>query len=310
MSHVDDGELTAYADGAYPVDDPVALRISEHLSTCGNCRTRLEQSEALRARASEILAFATPLLVEAPAFETLQTQAMIAARPRRRMSSLAYAATIIIALGLGWFGRGAWNANPGTREMATRDAATVSAAAEEQTQSAHPMAAPADQTSAAPSVARRSPGPSTGNVAGRGAAADAAVRDEMPMASAPTVAAAPPPPVAQARAEEASARPAIAEMAATDLLAPQIAGLPVTRLEVRGDVTTVEQKLPDGQLVTLSVVAESAGAKSVERREFAKNRPQVSITHDGRVITLTGDLSVDSLRALAAKIIVSQSRLR
>ena len=57
MSHVDDGELTAYADGAYPVNDPVALRISAHLSTCANCRTRVEQSQELRSRASEILGY-------------------------------------------------------------------------------------------------------------------------------------------------------------------------------------------------------------------------------------------------------------
>ena len=42
MSHVDDGELTAYADGAYPAHDPEALRIGAHLSTCENCRARLE----------------------------------------------------------------------------------------------------------------------------------------------------------------------------------------------------------------------------------------------------------------------------
>ena len=319
MSHVDDGELTAYADGAYPVSDPVALRISEHLSTCGNCRTRLEQSETLRARASEILALATPLEVTAPAFETLRTHARATTNPRRTMSSLAYAATIIVALGLGWFGRGAWNANPGMQEVATRDVANTSILTEqEEAPAAQPLQAPADQTAAASSAPRRSAGPTGGAVAGRRAGVAATAHDERPLTSAPTIAAAPPPPSAPPSPQEASADVAVAEMAAADLAAPQIAGLPVTRLEVRGDVTTVEQTLPDGQVVTLRIVPESVAAKSLERREAAKSRvanaaegaavqmapgrAQTVVTRNGKIITVSGNLSADSLRALADKI--------
>ena len=74
MSHVVDGELTAYADGAYPGNDPDALRISAHLSACDNCRTRLEQAHALRDRTAEILGFATPAVRTAPSFEALEAQ--------------------------------------------------------------------------------------------------------------------------------------------------------------------------------------------------------------------------------------------
>lgn len=121
MSHVDDGELTAYADGAYPVDDPVALRISAHLSTCGDCRTRLEQNQDLRTRAAEILSFATPALMTTPSFESLQTQ--VGRTQLRPAVPLAWAATVVLALGIGWFGRDAWEQPGMTRTAAIEEVA-------------------------------------------------------------------------------------------------------------------------------------------------------------------------------------------
>ena len=309
MSHVDDGELTAYADGAYPVNDPVALRIGEHLSTCGNCRTRLEQSESLRARASEILAYATPLTVQAPAFETLQTQAFTTPQRRHRAFPLSWAASIILAVGLGWFGRGAVP----MRSVADNSAAETAETPKESLQQS-PIVA--DQTSAAPAVGV------SGRVAGRGATADAATENAIVMTAPP-----PPPPSAAAPALEEARReraPAeLAEMAAADLAAPQIPGLPVSRVEVRDGVTTVEQTLPDGKLVTLTIVenvAEGARLREADMsaQKTAETRPMnrvgaqaaaaapapapVVVRRAAKTITINANLSPDSLRALAEKI--------
>ncbi|HEX6559099.1 MAG TPA: hypothetical protein VF021_06535, partial [Longimicrobiales bacterium] len=104
MSHIDEGELTAYADGAYAPDDPVAQRIAGHVAECANCRNRLAAAAALSAQAGEVLAFAAPVAVAAPAFEQIRQ----AARNRPRRSALipaAWAASIVLALGLGWFAR-------------------------------------------------------------------------------------------------------------------------------------------------------------------------------------------------------------
>ena len=315
MSHVDDGELTAYADGAYPVNDPVALRIGEHLSTCGNCRTRLEQSEMLRSRASEILSYATPIKVETPAFEALQHQAITRKRSVRTMFPLAYAASIILALGLGWFGRGAWKSNPALETLATRDAVTESAAEEEARPAPMIAEAPADRTAIAPAVGQR------GTVVGGGT-----TRDATPELTQPTVAMAPPPPSAppgEGAKQQAVAGEAV-ETAVADLAAPQIAGLAVSRLEVRGGVTIVDQILPDGKLVRLTVTEAPAGLgvseadmsaqKSVERREqraatgnaaaapAVSVPPTITVRRGTKIITINASLSPDSLRALAEKI--------
>ena len=72
MSHVDEGALHAYLDGAldeYPAAE--ARRVREHLEDCAECAERLEVERRVRGDASAMLGLAAPR-VEAPSFEELR----------------------------------------------------------------------------------------------------------------------------------------------------------------------------------------------------------------------------------------------
>ena len=98
MSHVDEGLLHAYLDGELtPVE---RARVDEHLAGCLTCRTRLEEERQLIERASILLSAALPPDRLAPPLSAL-------ARPRPRRFwhvrlPLAWAATVVLAVGLGW----------------------------------------------------------------------------------------------------------------------------------------------------------------------------------------------------------------
>ena len=327
MSHVDDGELTAYADGAYPVNDPDALRISAHLSACDNCRTRLEQAQTLRDRATEILGYATPAIQAAPSFETLQAKVATSPAKPRRYVNLAWAASIMMALGLGWFGRGALQNPPDMRSGSVLEAPSVANDAQSEEAATVPPAAMAspqvstatrgnqDRPAANPQLdavanqqARTLERPVVGAVAG-GAGAAAAPAPSAPVVAETDFAA------ADAAVEYLSA----AEAERRNITVPRIPELPVARVAIGAGTTVVEQTLGDGKVVRLAfsenVITESvrreqsapaparARAAAPEMAQAQKSVvPDVTVQVKGRVITITGDLPADSLRALAQKI--------
>lgn len=119
MSHVDDGILHALLDGALAAADPAeAERVELHVAACPDCRARLGDAARVREEAGALLASAQPRVVATPPFEairaraqTLETSAAPAARPRRSraaaswaapFSGFAWAATVVLAVGLGW----------------------------------------------------------------------------------------------------------------------------------------------------------------------------------------------------------------
>ena len=110
MSHVDEGALHAYLDGAleeYPTAEAQAIR--EHLEVCGSCRERLEVERVVRDDAASVLALAAPE-VTVPSFEELRAYVR-ANTPRRSPVSvqiyrLGWAASVVLALGTGWILRG------------------------------------------------------------------------------------------------------------------------------------------------------------------------------------------------------------
>jgi hypothetical protein len=108
MLHLDEGELHALLDCAYPQDASEALQMQAHLDECAQCRARLEEERALRDRAALILRAARPGSEEVPPFERVLQRAN---QPKRRVGSsaparLAWAASIMLALGAGWISRG------------------------------------------------------------------------------------------------------------------------------------------------------------------------------------------------------------
>ena len=58
MSHVREGELHAYLDGALDrLGTDVADRVRYHLAECEDCQSRIEQERELRERASALLVY-------------------------------------------------------------------------------------------------------------------------------------------------------------------------------------------------------------------------------------------------------------
>ncbi|MBW3534033.1 MAG: hypothetical protein KY453_02255 [Gemmatimonadetes bacterium] len=111
--HLTDGEIHAWLDGelddAAPEEAATSLR--DHLEGCDACRARLDGEAALRERAAAILAGAAPSAGVLPSFEELRARAR-ATDPRRpshragsRLAHLrrwGWAASVVVALGIGW----------------------------------------------------------------------------------------------------------------------------------------------------------------------------------------------------------------
>jgi hypothetical protein len=101
MSHVDDGTLHAYLDGESTAVEREHLEA--HLAGCAACRARLEEERLLIERAGRLLGLAAPPERAAPPFHELR-------RPRHGGGGyrlpLAWAATLALAVGIGWYSRG------------------------------------------------------------------------------------------------------------------------------------------------------------------------------------------------------------
>ena len=115
MSHVDDGTLHAYLDGELT---PVEVgQLESHLAGCAGCRARLDEARVLIERAARLLGVAVPPGPEHAAPPLHQLRQPPPAWRRLRVP-LAWAATIVLALGLGWYG-GSQRMAPPTAEKQT-----------------------------------------------------------------------------------------------------------------------------------------------------------------------------------------------
>ena len=132
MRHVTDGELHAYLDGALdllPQDRGEEVR--DHISSCPVCSERLQDEEHLRSQAEMVLGSSDLGEVALPTFEELRERAEAPGsdpllQTRESNSGvhyrgpvkglpLAWAATIVLALGVGWMGGQVWRTLPGGR---------------------------------------------------------------------------------------------------------------------------------------------------------------------------------------------------
>lgn len=100
MSHVDEGTLHAYLDGELaPIERE---RVDAHLRGCPACQARLEEERALIERSSRLLGLAAPPERAMPPLQELRPP-RLTWRLRR---PLAWAATVVLAVGIGWYARG------------------------------------------------------------------------------------------------------------------------------------------------------------------------------------------------------------
>ncbi|MFO8175270.1 MAG: hypothetical protein R6T96_13365 [Longimicrobiales bacterium] len=129
MRHVTDGELHAYLDGALDLlPRGRGEEVREHLASCSVCEERLQDERRIRRKAQGILQGSAPETVDLPPFEDLRIRAEASGDPSRsepgqervrgrfrgplRGIPLAWAATVALALGVGWMGGEIWRAHP------------------------------------------------------------------------------------------------------------------------------------------------------------------------------------------------------
>ena len=162
MSHVDEGTLHAYLDGELPSVERAALEA--HLADCAPCRANLAEERALRERATAVLGSARPAERPAPPLEQLRREPKRS--PWRVRRSFAWAASIAMALGLGYYMRSpAYREAPASGSLAQPVAVAQNHAASTEADKApapvqsqrrsskRPAARPADE------VARAAPSP-------------------------------------------------------------------------------------------------------------------------------------------------------
>ena len=183
MSHVDDGQVHAYLDRQLEFADRAAREALEaHVAECPECAARLDEARTLHGRAAAILHNSEPVAVEPPPFEAVVDRAAVVAptvarvRTLKRTRTLAWAASVVLAIGVGWYARFSTSAP-------AQDAALEARLQPESGVAATPRFSNAQQTEAP-------------------AAADD--RDEQPSPAAPPVTAR-----TRALADEAAAGPAV-----------------------------------------------------------------------------------------------------
>ncbi len=113
MRHLDEGSIHAYLDGQLAAGAKQEVEI--HLATCPGCRARLESEREIKRRAEAILDAAVPKGLGVPHFGEVEERYQDLegrkdlAKPKSprlsRQARLAWAATVVVALGLGWYAR-------------------------------------------------------------------------------------------------------------------------------------------------------------------------------------------------------------
>lgn len=180
MSHVDDGILHAYLDGALDAlsdagelpHGATSADIVAHLDGCADCRARLEAERAVRQGAALVM---NDLPQTSHAVTDIARYAGAQRSRRRAWIPLGWAASVILAVSLGWWGADAWRGQRGGIAMER------SVAEPRATQNSAPDAAPADAAPAdasLPDEMRASDGEVARADAGGARAEDNAPRQE------------------------------------------------------------------------------------------------------------------------------------
>jgi hypothetical protein len=209
MRHVDDGTIHAWLDEQ--ITDPAeAAWVEAHLRECGPCRARLVDEQATFDRAQALLAGAAPA-AEQPSFDALVAQAggsrtdsgtaSDRGRTARWLVPASWAASLALAVGLGWAARALTDvepdpqviASPAMEPPAAPDAPAADSAAPQRRAEVSPArpAAPAPESARSASAAKATQAMAP-LAAGPVPTAMAAPAPAAPPAAAPPPALAPP----------------------------------------------------------------------------------------------------------------------
>lgn len=307
MQHLDEGTLQAWLDRPRSgMGAERALEVERHLGVCDACTSALSDLAALDAEAAEILRHSEPSEVEVPDFSTvldpvhptpvLETSGT--GSTARGLRSLAWAASLVLALGAGWMARDIYRtggANTGAPDVALAPDSEV-APLRESTGGGAPddeVLLPTETPPEAAAVAQAPPPAQEEDTR-------SLPEPRAEAFAAPTDAAPPPPPsqaspvgAADAVALGAAAR-ASADPVGTFLILP---GLEVVEVEAvpTGEAVRVVQTLADS---TRLVMVQSRGAPLEELGEVPEGQPVQTIERDGLFIVGTAPIPADSLGIL------------
>jgi len=102
MRHIPEDELHAYLDQG--LSRTQCVEIESHLADCPSCRAIRDGIAALRDRTTALLSRLAPRRSLPPVFDSLRQRAdEVVSRRRRRVHGMAWAASLVAAVGLGWF---------------------------------------------------------------------------------------------------------------------------------------------------------------------------------------------------------------
>lgn len=220
MQHVDEALLIAYADDALGKDE--RRLVDEHLAGCAECRARIAEEREMSARAVHVLSMAAPVEPVVPPFADVLRRSDSNAPPARKRSSwvpVAWAASLVVAVGAGWLARAVLLSPDFTAPVESRAQADATSTPEQELAEAAPVDAsmrPAADAGLAQTERRErtpvvgEPAPAVPQAdAGALAAADA-VESDVPQTPAPASARA----ELVVRAEEKAASPLQAQRSA------------------------------------------------------------------------------------------------
>lgn len=316
MRHPDDGTLMALLDGEIPSDE--LAPIAEHLSACEECRARLAAARVMMTESDALigsLGDGAPATVD-PAVIPL---------PRRSRTTLyrnlAWAATVVMAVGLGYSMRGpatapapptvAMEPSVGDGVSAEAPKAAPADAVARPLEQERPAAPPTLQTTAVPA-----PPPVTPPPAAAGATADARARNESavataqkaaqpPTASQPTRpgAAAPPLPLTAGRTAARLAPPRaeaapvmLSERAMVDMESFAPIGFAEAIARLGGTIRLVDGLVPD------RLEASSTTVRVVYPLQTGELVLEQRLVGDSVIVALRGPVSADSLAVLRRRV--------
>ena len=132
MRHLDEGTLQAWLDrDRSGLSASERTEIERHLEACAACARRLEEMEELSTRAEVLLGTRTPKYDAMPTYAELVARAdrhRAAGRRRSAWTAGGWAASVAVALGVGWMANDLYRAAPVPPAMEERVGASAAAA--------------------------------------------------------------------------------------------------------------------------------------------------------------------------------------
>lgn len=321
MSHVDDGQLHAYLDGALPGGLEARRQLEAHVETCDDCRALLDAARADREGASDVLGLLDPTEVGVPPFEQVLARRGVGetgadtSRPRFSPATLAFAraAVVLVALGAGWIARGVVNAPDGSAPVAQ----VALAERPQETVAAPPATAPAAEPAPEPPAAATPQQEARAPAALERPAevADAALEEAVP-AGRQAVRSADAPPSAlglAARAARPAATPARTDELVEQANAADAAPAPASPPQVVGGLASIDAAAVAGAAWTDTNPAEATarlGRALLEIEGLPWSRMELAQV-DGAVLVRTihplGDVEVELVQGAPPTRVATQA---